>query len=974
MFKVSTFARAIRGRETGEELAGRIKKGLVGLSCAVTGMVAAMPMSVSAAPCPNAGVRGGASSDLPDCRAYEMVSPVDKNGGDIQALGPPAGGGEFSSYKQGALEGERVTYTSATAFGDAVAGPYSSQYLSSRGPSGWSTHGISQPRGNSFFEGRETLPALNWDTANLFEAFSSDLCNAWVKDTNVVPLTPDGLVGHGNLYRRSNCGIEGYEALTSGGPGPASPYLNDASEPGLEITAPGPGVRFQGATADLSHQLFFSGAQLLPDPVGSEARCFTSTNAETVSYRWLRNGVPIEGETGSRYTFVPADFGAAIQCQVFAFNSGGGTTQVANKARVVGAFPPTPVPIAPNTLPPPCDISLPNCNATTGALKVGGAGGQTLTCNPQAEDWRNLPVSFSYRWYRNAAEIPGATASTYVVTKEDLATRATFQCEAIATNAGGSVAKVSNHRPTSPAPSPLVPCSGPSSAPNFCSPSATTNKSTLYDLHEGQLEIVGVLPNGKANPENSLLGRPGSKLEAILENAISLDGSRIFWASTPNALPSFGSMSPDELYVRIDGERTLAISDAVDPDPKLKAKYWTAATDGSAVLFTMGEQFADVEALYEFDVDAALAGDPEPERLIAKGVPGVLGAADDLSRIYFASEESLAPGSVPGEWNLYLEEDGATELVAVLGEHDRRSHEHGLSPIRDEPFLHASRVTPSGGQIAFQALTPLTAYDNFNPATGKRYSEVYRYDAVSDQLICVSCNPSGEPPSGPPIKAPYHASEASLGSPEFQTQYGQAGTLPTCENEHYCSRVVSEDGNRIFFHSNESLENGDSNGGVKDVYQWEAQGTGSCETAGGCIDLISTGTSAQISEFLDASAEGADVFFSTTSSIDPRDPASIDVYDAKVGGGFPIPPKQPDCLGDSCQPVPEQPARQPVASAVFDGPEGLRRGARCKSLARRAAKLARLARRTDSDRLQQKAERARKRLRKCRRAGSRGSR
>lgn len=909
----------------------------VAVSCVLLIGAAHSARTAAADPCPNEAFRTGVSAALPDCRVYEMVSPLDKNGGDIRAL-PPASG-LYTSFKQASLDGGRITYTSSTAFGDAVAGPYSSQYLSSRGEQGWLTHGISPPRSTAVFEGKGGLPAPNWDAESLFEAFTLDLCNAWVRDTNLEPLTPDGLVGFVNLYRRSNCDEDGYEALTRHGPfGTASEYLSDSGELASDVGATGPGLRFQGASSDLSHQVFISGAALLPDEVGSEVKCSTTTPAATISYRWLRNGVEIEGASAGRYTLTDADQGNAIQCQVLAVNSNAGSTQVANAARVVAP--------APQTLPPraPDEISAPTASAV---LTVGGAGGQTLTCDPRAEEWRGSPA-FSYHWYRDAILIDGATASTYTVTEDDLATPAAFQCAVTATNPGASVVKVSENRPTSPRLNPAAPIVN-----------ANMNKTWLYDLHNGELKLVGVLPDGKPNPENSVAGTLGSPVvtrQSTIEHAVSKDGRRIFWTSK-----SGSAIGPGQIYVRIDGKETLPVSE-------VSARYWTAAVDGSRVLFTVDEE------LYEFDVDKALSGHPQPERLIAGQVPGLLGAADDLSRIYFVSEQALAGGSVEGEWNLYLEEEGVIRLVAILS-HDEEVHAVGLSPIRPEPIRHASRVTADGRHIAFQSVTGLAGYDNVDPATGKRHTEVYRYDADTNELTCVSCNPSGEPPSGgPPISIPYNAFEEELtANPSFNAKFGEAATLPPWERDYHASRVLSEDGNRVFFHSHEALDSRDTNG-VQDVYQWEAQGTGSCQEQGGCVDLISTGTSPQVSEFIDASVSGNDVFISTTSGIDPRDEGAIDIYDARVGGGFPTPPLPPNCLGDACQSIPAAPHRPTPAGVIFTGPGDPPLRSNCKALARRAARLARRARRIGSHKLAKRAKRVGKRAKRCRRVNRGGSR
>jgi len=93
--------------------------------------------------CPNQAFRSGASAALPDCRAYEMVSPLEKNG-DIKVLvelgNHPAG------LDQSSEDGDRFAYSSSAAFGDAVSGPYSSEYLAARTADGWSTKSISPPR------------------------------------------------------------------------------------------------------------------------------------------------------------------------------------------------------------------------------------------------------------------------------------------------------------------------------------------------------------------------------------------------------------------------------------------------------------------------------------------------------------------------------------------------------------------------------------------------------------------------------------------------------------------------------------------------------------------------------------------------------------------------------------------------------------------------------------------------------------
>jgi hypothetical protein len=155
-------------------------------------------------PCPNAAFRSADSAFLADCRAYEMVSPVDKNGGDVLPLFNTTN--DSAALNQSAPGGEKITYSAFTAFGDAQSSSFTSQYIAGRDPaSGWSTHAISPPRGISF--------NLFYDME--FRAFSADLCSGWLLHNADPALAAGAVEGFSNLYRRNNCDEEGYEALTT---------------------------------------------------------------------------------------------------------------------------------------------------------------------------------------------------------------------------------------------------------------------------------------------------------------------------------------------------------------------------------------------------------------------------------------------------------------------------------------------------------------------------------------------------------------------------------------------------------------------------------------------------------------------------------------------------------------------------------------------------------------------------------------
>jgi hypothetical protein len=450
-------------------------------------------------------------------------------------------------------------------------------------------------------------------------------------------------------------------------------------------------------------------------------------------------------------------------------------------------------------------------------------------------------------------------------------------------------------------------------------------------------------PYGFACAAGMAAGQPDGKASA-LKNAISADGSRVFWTAYKGDLENAPIGIPGRVFVRLNPEEeqstveggectepelacTLPISDTVSPEP---AEFWGASDDGSKVIFKFANQgskdFAVENNLYEFDVDS---GTP---RLIAGGVEGPMGQSEDASRIYFSSSKVLgdggSEGAKEGAHNLYLYEapeeegeEGRFDFIMALGAIDLVGSEGLPSAVNEVPTERSSAISTDGLHAAFvSAVNPTpTGFDNSDVETGQPVDQVYLYDAEAEELRCVSCNPTNARPAGDP-------------------KIGAAARLPAPKVPLGIPRPLAENGDRLFFDSHEALVPGDNNG-TWDVYEWEAPGTGSCDEgdstfgvdAGGCVELISSGESTADSRFLDADPSGTNVFIGTQSSLIASDPSSNDVYDVRIGGGFPLPIGKSSCEGGACQSPPPPPAGVTPASEAFDGAGNLpRTKKRCK--------------------------------------------
>jgi hypothetical protein len=461
-------------------------------------------------------------------------------------------------------------------------------------------------------------------------------------------------------------------------------------------------------------------------------------------------------------------------------------------------------------------------------------------------------------------------------------------------------------------------------------PSAVGAGRQLYEWAHGELQLVSVLPDGTAAPEGAALGFTAQepalgRSSAVVAHAISNDGSRVVWTSLEGGKAL-------HLYVRDTTTGKTVQADAPQGGEGLGTgandRFQTASSDGSKVFFTSQARLASgssVGDLYRFDVMTgtltdltAVSNSAEPQTEVRGRI---LGASEDDSYVYFVADGVHAPGALPLGTNLYVwHEDPRTHASATTFIATMSGASDGLDWGANETRNQATaRVSPNGMYATFMSAASLTGYDNRDARSGVPDQEVYLYSVKTGHVVCASCNPSGERPTGVFNQG---QSELLIDRSNLFNNYWLAATLPawTPVSETYAiyqSRYLSDRG-RLFFNSVDPLVPQDTNG-FADVYEYEPEGVGRCEhlTAGfseqtkGCVGLISSGTSAEESAFLDASEGGGDVFFLTTSQLVAQDQdTSFDIYDAHecttvspclLPAGAP----PPACdTTDSCQPPP----------------------------------------------------------------------
>ena len=414
----------------------------------------------------------------------------------------------------------------------------------------------------------------------------------------------------------------------------------------------------------------------------------------------------------------------------------------------------------------------------------------------------------------------------------------------------------------------------------------------LFESVGGVASLVGVLPGGVVAQNATFGGVPAGNPEwneADFDGAVG-GGRWVYWTDEASGV----------VFVRSGGVSVAVSSGA--------AEYWTSADGGRYAFYVEGER------LFRYD---ALSESREPLTAGGAGVKGVLGASGDGESVYVAasgvlagsgvSGEGTGPVEEPGVVNLYLLAHGAAPVfIASLSEADGSEVHPLISTFIGvegglfgdwQPGLghRTAGVSAGGGSVVFMSDRALPVA-GFPHGVAGGADEVYLFQAGANRLFCVSCSSSGEA--------------------------GGGAFLPVSWSDVHLPEWLADGGNRVFFDSAAPLVSQDTNG-LQDVYEWEREGTGSCTVGsgvnGGCVSLLSGGTSEADSWFIGASESGDDVFIATRAQLSPEDRNdAFDLYDARVDGVQPV--TEPLCTGTGCQGVPEPaPTFATPSSVTFNG-------------------------------------------------------
>jgi hypothetical protein len=746
---------------------------------------------------------------LPDNRAWEMVSPPNKQGGEVVAM---------SHRTRAASDGSALSFASLQGFEDIQGASIAFEYMAERsdnpapGNNGWSTHGITPKQ--------ESLSPLffNFGEPGYQGALSDDLSTGlYYAQTDLTGEEPN-VSNTPNLYLRTDLrtpGAGSYKLVT--------PCPNQAESFACSAHAiAGINPVFAGASEDFKHILFESS---FPRAEGGTYKGPFQYSSNV--YEWnqgdlrfggiLPNGQPspesVAGSSasgGSNKAHDPASFAPSMAADgsrfvftgepFFSYGVGSGDQSSVDAgtlyARIAGR-----TTIQLNS----SERTVPNQAKRAIFWGTSTDGRRTFFTSPESLT-EDVPVTLSE---------PGQPQTEKLYMWKQAETNETQQVDVDASD--GSFTLAFNEGTTEP-----IAFDAPASAV----------QSALETL-------VGAAPGGRPVEEQPLIG-PGN---------VSVTGGP-------------GSTGGDSPYV--------------------------VTFEGDFEGANVAQMSADGSALMGGAATATVTTTNAVENLtyIADKAQIVIDASDDGRFVYY-----VAGGG------LYLWHEGT---ITYIGSGAGIFLSETIDNYRQVENPKQPYMTPDGRHLLFNSnsgagLLSVRGGVDYNQGVCGDHGcrQFYLYSADTDELDCVSCNPSG-----------------ARATVDAVTRLRRRGGFAW--TGAYQARLMSADGRYSFFTTAERLVSEDTNG-VEDAYVYDNT---TDEAA-----LISSGDGDSPAYFLDISEDGKDAFFATAQQLSGWDiDGAYDIYDARVDGGFPEPPAPPpSCAGDACQP-PALSLNDPTpASSSFQG-------------------------------------------------------
>jgi len=446
--------------------------------------------------------------------------------------------------------------------------------------------------------------------------------------------------------------------------------------------------------------------------------------------------------------------------------------------------------------------------------------------------------------------------------------------------------------------------------------------SQLYEWDGGTVRNVALIP-GPGGPTEPLPVEsiPGAMNESALETEpLGRTAVTNIWRSVSGS-GSRAIFTAVSRYGGDSGRRAIFVRDAIDPavltgtEPAIDisqsetatandgySRYWTASADGERILFTARYGLATkgldahgpssstgAGSCSDFptagtgegcDLYAYEVGAPDGEHLTdlsadvadakGAGVVGVLAASDDASYVYFAARGRLggagrteAENRLAGTYNVYLTHGEDTRFVGEISQDEATGSFPVAKALLGTPSGEGewtSRTTPDGSEFIFES--------SLGVSGGVRM--VYLYSAADGTTTCVSCRHDGKSPFAANTLTPLISAK-----------------LTNLEERTIQPVTLTENG-RVYFYSFDPLATGAVEGD-RNLYQWEHGQVSLIATEPAGVPRSFFGTPSY-NFFGGASADGGDVYFTTPVAITGDDQDERwDVYDARVGGGFPEP-------------------------------------------------------------------------------------